>query len=85
MFKRYLTGAALAVGVAAASIPAITTTSNAAAFTMPTQLEKTTAVKPVHWRRYRHGSLRRRWIRHCHPRWRHNFRRPFCHSHRYWW
>jgi len=85
MLKRYLAGAALAVGVAAFSIPAMTVSSSAAGFTVPVQLSETTVVKPVHWRRYRHGSLRRRWIRHCHRRSRHNFRRAYCHSHRYWW
>ena len=84
MMKTYIKGAAFAIGVAVLSMPAMTVSSSAATFTVPVQLEETTGtVETVHWRRWRHGHGRR-WFRHCHPRWRHNFRRAYCHSHRRW-
>jgi len=83
MLKRFLIGGTFAVGVAVLSIPAMTVSSNAAAFTVPTQLEEVaTTMENVHWRRYPHAHRRRGWKRHCHPRWWHSFNRPFCHYHR---
>ena len=90
MFRKFAITAAALVAITGAGIGTMTTSSNAATFTVPTQFEETASVEKVHWRRWGHGHRRwnrwggRRWFRHCHPRWRHNFRRAYCHSHRRW-
>ena len=89
MFRKFAITAATVIAITGAGVATMTTTSNAATFTVPTQLEETGAVEKVYWRRWgygyrRWGHGRRRWFRHCHPRWRHNFRRAYCHSHRRW-
>ena len=86
MFRKFAITTAALVAITGAGIGTMTTSSSAATFTVPTQLEETGTVEKVHWRRWghRHYWGHRGWFRHCHPRWRHNYRRAYCHSHRRW-